>query len=98
MLTYNQLVKQPARLQAMTSLRPDEFEALLPFFAAAYAATQSADYTQAGQPRQRRAARAIPLAVQLDGTERPRLRPKNPAKQREYYSGKKKPTRSKTCS
>ncbi len=174
MLTYNQLVKQPARLQAMTSLRPDEFEALLPFFAEAYAATQSADYTQAGQPRQRRAgggrhgqlarledkllfvliyqktyplqtahglqfglsqpqtnawlhqllpllhtalaragyvperdparfgqrraARAAPLAVQLDGTERPRPRPKNPAKQREYYSGKKKPTRTKTCS
>src|SRR5258708_5691440 len=166
MLTYAQLVKQPVRLQAMTSLRPDEFEALLPYFAEAYAATQSADRTQAGQPRQRRAgggrkaqlacledkllfiliyqktyplqtahglqfglsqsqthdwlhrllpvlhaalvragyaperdpahlgqrraATSNPLALQLDGTERPRQRPQNPAKQRAHYSGKKK--------
>jgi hypothetical protein len=163
MLTYAQLVKQPSRLQAMTSLRPDEFEALLPYFADAYAATQSPDYNQVGQPRQRKAGggnkarvasledkllfilvyqktyplqtahgllfglsqpqtsewlhrlqpllatsleragyaperdpvafaqHAAPVAVQLDGTERPRQRPKNPAKQREHYSGKKSP-------
>ncbi len=166
MLTYTELVKQPVRLQALTSLRPDEFEALLPYFAEADAATQSAKYTQTGQPRQRkpgggskarlarledkllfiliyqktyplqtahgllfglsqsqtnewlqrllpvlhaaltragyaperdpahlgqrRAAPAKPLAVQLDGTERPRQRPQNPAKQRAHYSGKKK--------
>jgi hypothetical protein len=163
MLTYAQLVKQPARLQAMTSLRPDEFEALLAHFADVYAATQSPDYNQAGQPRQRKAgggskaqlatvadkllfilvyhktyplqtaqgllfglsqpqtnawihrllpllvasleragyapqrdpvafaSDAAPLAVQLDGTERPRQRPKDPIKQREHYSGKKSP-------
>jgi hypothetical protein len=167
MLTYAQLAKQANRLQAMTSLRPDEFEALLPYFAEAYGATQSPDHTQAGQLRQRKAgggrkaqlarledkllfslvyhktyplqtahgllfglsqsqtnewihrllpllatalARAgyaperdptafaqhtapdaAPVAVQLDGTERPRQRPKNPAKQREHYSGKKSP-------
>ena len=169
MLTYAQLVQQPTRLQAMTSLRPDEFEALLPHFADAYAATQSPDYNQAGQPRQRKAGggskaqldsladkllfiliyhktyplqtahgllfglsqpqtcewihRLLPLlvasleragyapardpaafaqpaapdaaprAVQIDGTERPRQRPKNPTKQREHYSGKKSPHR-----
>jgi len=181
MLTYARLAKQPTRLLAMTSLRPDEFEALLSHFAEAYGATQSPDHTQAGQPRQRRAgggrkaqltrledkllfilvyhktyplqtahglqfglsqaqtnewihrllpllatapctgstasrcrrvARAgyapardpvafaqstapdaAPVAMQIDGTERPRQRPKNPTKQREHYSGKKSPHR-----
>lgn len=32
----------------------------------------------------------------IDGTERRRQRPKNAAKQREYYSGKKKPTPRRT--
>lgn len=171
MLTYVELSKQPQRLQAMTSLRSDEFEALLAYFAEAYEATRTADQTQAGQPRQRRvgggrkarlacledkllfsliyqktyplqtahgllfglsqsqtnewlhrllpllataleragygperdpaafaqytAPDEAPVAVQLDGTERPRQRPKNPKKQREYYSGKKSPHRQK---
>ena len=38
---------------------------------------------------------ALP-ALQIDGTERRRQRPKNPEKQRENYSGKKKPIRIKT--
>jgi hypothetical protein len=38
----------------------------------------------------------LPLAVQLDGTERRRQRPKDPEKQRERCSGKKKPTRIRT--
>ena len=37
-----------------------------------------------------------PPALLLDGTERRRQRPKNPEKQRENYSGKKKPIRIKT--
>ena len=39
---------------------------------------------------------APPLALQMDGTERRRRRPKNPEKQRAHYSGKKKLTRTKT--
>ena len=31
----------------------------------------------------------------IDGTERPRQRPRNPEKQKHYYSGKKKHTRSR---
>ena len=31
----------------------------------------------------------------IDGTERPRQRPHDPEKQKHYYSGKKKPTRSR---
>jgi hypothetical protein len=31
----------------------------------------------------------------IDGTERPRQRPRDPEKQQHYYSGKKKPTRSR---
>ena len=41
------------------------------------------------------AARPLP-ALQIDGTERRRRRPKNPEKQRASYSGKKKPTRTRT--
>src|SRR5262245_47046723 len=55
MLTYAELIKDPKRLQAMTSLRPAEMEALLPHFAEAFAASQSSEQTQSGQPRQRRA-------------------------------------------
>lgn len=158
MLTYQTLAQRPKQLQAMTSLRPAEFEALLPHFAEAYAASQPADKTQAGQPRQRRAGggrkarlasledkllfiliyqktyplqtahglqfglsqpqtndwlqrlqpvlatateragyapardglpAAAPRALQLDGTERPRQRPQDPAQQQAHYSGKK---------
>jgi hypothetical protein len=45
---------------------------------------------------QRGVPAAPPLAVQMDGTERRRQRPKDPEKQREHYSGKKKPTRTRT--
>lgn len=38
----------------------------------------------------------MPPALLLDGTERRRQRPKNPEKQRESYSGKKKSTPTKT--
>src|SRR5437870_5397106 len=55
MLTYETIARQPRRLQALTTLRLEEFEALLPHFAAAWAATQSAAKNQAGQPRQRQA-------------------------------------------
>jgi hypothetical protein len=172
MLTYAKLKNNPRRLLAVTSVRPDEFDHLLPAFAEAYAAQQSRTHTQAGQPRQRQAgggrkARLAsledkllfilmyhktyplqtthgvqfglsqaqtsewvhrlmpilntalerlgyaperdpvafaqhatpadrPLAVQMDGTERRRQRPKDPQKQREHYSGKKKPTRTRT--
>ncbi len=37
----------------------------------------------------------LPTNLIIDGTERRRQRPKNPAKQREAYSGKKRPTRQK---
>ena len=39
---------------------------------------------------------AAPTDLIIDGTERRRQRPKNPEKQREAYSGKKRPTRTKT--
>jgi hypothetical protein len=46
------------------------------------------------------ATRGIPPGVSadwtIDGTERRRQRPKSPAKQREAYSGKKRPTWTKT--
>ena len=38
----------------------------------------------------------VPTDLIIDGTERRRQRPKNPEKQREAYSGKKRPTRTKT--
>ena len=172
MPTYAELARNAKRLQALTSLRPVEFEEVLSHFVTAYAATQSATRTQAGQPRQRkpgggckgqlhgleekmlfsliylktyplqealglqfglsqpqtsdRLKQLLPLmltalteagytpardvaelrqrwptagspsTVHLDGTERPRQRPKTPAKQRDHYSGKKKITRTKT--
>lgn len=172
MPTYAEMSRSAKRLQAMTSLRPVEFEDVLSHFAEAYAASQSPTHTQAGQPRQRQPGggrkgqlhrlddkllfsliylktyplqealgsqfglsqpqtsdtlkRLLPLVltalaeagyapardaaelrqrwpaagspstVHLDGTERPRQRPKNPAKQRDYYSGEKKITPTKT--
>ena len=38
----------------------------------------------------------VPTDLIIDGTERRRQRPKNPEKQREAYSGKKRPTPTKT--
>lgn len=169
MLTYAELNTNPVRFLAVTSLRLDEFNSLLPLFTQAYAATQSDTHTRAGQPRQRQVGggrkaqlatdadkllfilmyqktyplqtaqglqfglsqsqthewihrllpilnRALaclgyaperdpvafpisgatgqrPLALQMDGTERRRHRPKNPEKQGEHYSGKKNPYR-----
>jgi hypothetical protein len=62
------------------------------------ALTQSA-YAPARDPKafaQSEASGPAPLAVQIDGTERRRQRPQDPEKQREHYSGKKKPTRTRT--
>ena len=55
MLTYDMIAHQPRQLQALTTLRPDEFEALLAHFTVAWAATHSAEKNQAGQARQRKA-------------------------------------------
>lgn len=166
MLTYTTLKDNPRQFLAMTSLTVKEFEALLPVFAEAYAATQSREHTPSGQVRQRQAGggrkaklrtiedklvfilvyqktyplqtaqgiqfglgqaqanewihRLLPIlnqalerlgyaperdpaafpqsgaiadtppALVIDGTERRRQRPKDPEKQRENYSGKKK--------
>jgi hypothetical protein len=54
MLTYAELKNNPRQFLAVTSLSVEEFEALRPEFAEAYAATQSATHTQAGQLRRRR--------------------------------------------
>lgn len=172
MLTYTTLKDNPRQFLAMTSLTVKEFEALLPVFAEAYAATQSREHTQSGKARQRQAGggrkselrtiedkllfilvyqktyplqtfqglqfglsqtqanvwihRLLPIlnqaldrlgymperdpaafpqsgatadrppALVIDGTERRRQRPKTPEKQRENYSGKKKPIPIKT--
>ena len=172
MLTYTTLKDNPRQFLAMTSLTLNEFEALLPVFAEAYATTHAGQYTHSGQVRQRQAGggrqatlrtiedkllfilvyqktyplqtaqglqfglsqaqanewihRLLPIlnqalarlgyaperdpaafrqsgatpgtppALLLDGTERRRQRPKNPEKQRESYSGKKKSTPIKT--
>ena len=55
MLTYPTLKENPRQFLAMTSLTVKEFEALVPVFAEAYAATQSSKYTQSGKVRQRQA-------------------------------------------
>lgn len=54
MLTYDELKQNPREFLAMTSLSVDEFEALLPYFTAAYQATQSSTLTLGGKPRRRK--------------------------------------------
>lgn len=53
MITYTQLKEKPKEFLAATGLRPDEFERLLPAFAAEYESQYPADKTMKGQPRQR---------------------------------------------
>lgn len=53
MLTYAQLKDKPKEFLAATGLRPDEFERLLPAFAAQYDRLYPADKTLEGKPRQR---------------------------------------------
>jgi len=55
MLTYEELRKSPRKFLSMTSLKVEEFNILLPFFAEEYVATHSEKYTHAGQARQRKA-------------------------------------------
>ena len=55
MLTYEELRKSPRKFLSMTSLKVEEFDILLPFFAEEYAATHSATHTRTGQARQRKA-------------------------------------------
>lgn len=156
----------------MTSLKVEEFDILLPFFAEEYEATNSETHTRAGQARQRKAGggnkprlttmedkllfilvykKTYPLQTAqgllfgmgqsqanewihrlspilegaltssghmperdgqafeqsglsedaatdliIDGTERRKQRPKDPEKQKEAYSGKKKPIPTRT--
>jgi hypothetical protein len=54
MLTYAQLKEKPKEFLAATGLKVDEFERLLPAFAAQYENQYPADKTMKGQPRQRR--------------------------------------------
>jgi len=172
MLTYEELKKSPRKFLSMTSLKVEEFDVLLPYFAKEYATTQSETHTQAGQVRQRKAGggnkprlvmledkllfilvykktyplqtahglmfgmgqsqanewihrlspilesalissghmperdgRAFersgssedaPTDLIIDGTERRKQRPKDPEKQKEAYSGKKRPIPTKT--
>jgi hypothetical protein len=53
MLTYAQLKEKPKEFLAATGLRLDEFERLLPAFAAQYDRRYPADKTVEGKPRQR---------------------------------------------
>jgi hypothetical protein len=53
MLTYTQLKDKPKEFLAATSLKPEEFEQLLPAFAAQYRALCPADKTLEGKTRQR---------------------------------------------
>jgi len=55
MLTFDLLKNESRRFLAMTSLTLEEFQSLVPIFAAEYAATRSLTHTQAGKPRQRKA-------------------------------------------
>ena len=55
MLTYEELKKSPRKFLSMTSLKVEEFDILLPFFAEEYEATNSETHTRAGQARQRKA-------------------------------------------
>lgn len=156
----------------MTSLKVEEFDILLPYFAEEYAAAQSETHTHTGQMRQRKAgggnkpklitiedkllfilvykktyplqtahglmfgmgqpqanewihrlspilkgaltssghmperngqafeqsglSENAPMDLVIDGTERRKQRPKDPEKQKEAYSGKKRPIRTRT--
>jgi hypothetical protein len=53
MITYAELKEKPKEFLAATGLKPDEFERLLPAFAAQYESQYPADKTMKGQPRQR---------------------------------------------
>lgn len=56
------------------------------------------DYSPARDPKafaQYETSGPLPLAMQLDGTERPRQRPQAPETQRAHYSGKKRPIRTR---
>jgi hypothetical protein len=172
MLTYEELKKSPRKFLSMTSLKVEEFDILLPYFADEYAASYSETHTQIGQVRQRKAGggnkprlvtiedkllfilvykktyplqtahglmfemgqsqanewihrlspileRALtssghmperdgqafeqsglsedaPTDLIIDGTERRKQRPKDPEKQKEAYSGKKRPIPTRT--
>jgi len=54
MLTYEELKKSPRKFISMTSLKVEEFDILLPFFAEEYEAANSETHTRAGQARQRK--------------------------------------------
>ena len=172
MLTYEELKKSPRKFLSMTSLKVEEFDILLPYFAKAYATTQSETHTRVGQERQRKAgggnkprlatiedkllfilvykkiyplqtahglmfgmgqsqanewihrlspilesalissghmperdgrafeyrgaSKDAPTDLIIDGTERRKQRPKDPEKQKEAYSGKKRPIPTRT--
>jgi len=172
MLTYEELKKSPRKFLSMTSLKVEEFDILLPFFAEEYEAPNSETHTRAGQARQRKAGggnkpklatledkllfilvyeKAYPLQTAqgllfgmgqsqanewihrlspileralihsghmperdgqafeqsgssedaptdwiIDGTERRKQRPKDPEKQKQAYSGKKRPIPTRT--
>jgi hypothetical protein len=53
MITYTQLKEKPKEFLAATGLKPDEFEQLLPTFAAQYESRYPADKTMKGKARQR---------------------------------------------
>jgi len=172
MLTYEELKKSPRKFLSMTSLKVEEFDILLPFFAKEYEATHSETHTRAGQERQRKAgggnkprlatmedkllfilvykktyplqaaqgllfgmgqsqanewihrlspilestlirsghmperdgqafeqsgsSEDAPTDLIIDGTERRKQRPKDPEKQKQAYSGKKRPIPTRT--
>jgi hypothetical protein len=172
MLTYEELKKSPRRFLSMTSLKVEEFDILLPFFAEEYEATLSETHTRVGQARRRKAGGGnkprlatmedkllfilvykktyplqtaqgllfgmgqsqanewihrlspilesalvrsghmperdgqafeqsgsrgdAPTDLSIDGTERRKQRPKDPEKQKQAYSGKKRPILTRT--
>ena len=172
MLTYEELKKSPRKFLSMTSLKVEEFDILLPYFADEYSATYSETHTRTGRARQRKAgggnkprlatiedkllfilvykktyplqtaqglmfgmgqsqanewihrlsqilesalknsghmperdgrafeqsgsSEDVPTDLIIDGTERRKQRPKDPEKQKEAFSGKKRPIRTRT--
>jgi hypothetical protein len=172
MLTYEELKESPRKFLSMTSLKVEEFDILMSFFAEEYEASHSETHTRAGQARQRKAGggnkpklvtiedkllfilvykktyplqtvqglmfgmgqsqanewihrlspileRALiraghmperegqafeqsgmsedaPTDLIIDGTERRKQRPKDPEKQKQAYSGKKRPIPTRT--